>query len=198
MGMAHHTILIIRHAEKPDKEGDEGVDASGRLDPESLTPQGWQRAGIWSELFSPSVASQSSLPTPGAIYASAPSSKRDKQKDAGVGSKSRRPVETLEPLAAKLKSKGLKEINQGFQRGQETALAEELVRLGGTVLVCWQHEDILTIANALRPAPKGLPAKWPKERFNVIFKFDRADGQSEWTFQQLTPVMLAGDSEKPI
>jgi hypothetical protein len=70
--------------------------------------------------------------------------------------------------------------------------------MDGVVLVCWQHEAILDIANALDPTPEGLPAKWPGDRFNVIFKFSRAGDASAWTFQQIVPRMLDGDATSPI
>ena len=40
--MPEQTILIIRHAEKPEPGGDSGVDPTGAPDPRSLTVRGWQ------------------------------------------------------------------------------------------------------------------------------------------------------------
>ena len=40
--MARQTILIMRHADKPEPDGDGGVDAVGVPDKKSLTPRGWQ------------------------------------------------------------------------------------------------------------------------------------------------------------
>jgi len=94
--MARQTILIIRHADKPEPGG---VDAVGVPDKRSLTPRGWQRAGIWTELFAPSFGQQSVLPKPAAIFASAPASKAEISAGNG-GSKSRRPLETISALAA--------------------------------------------------------------------------------------------------
>ena len=73
--MARQTILIIRHADKPG--GDGGVDATGMPDKDSLTPRGWQRAGIWVDLFAPSLAQPPVLPKPNAIFASAPATKAE-------------------------------------------------------------------------------------------------------------------------
>jgi hypothetical protein len=42
--MANQTILIIRHADKPDGEAT-GIDDTGAQGPKSLTPRVWQRAG---------------------------------------------------------------------------------------------------------------------------------------------------------
>jgi hypothetical protein len=74
------------------------------------------------------------------------------EKDDG-GSKSRRPLQTVSPLAARLKVT----VDLNFSKGQEAALAGAISLIQGVVLVCWQHEDILGIANALVPAPVGLP-----------------------------------------
>jgi hypothetical protein len=181
------TIFIIRHAEKPGADETGGVDVTGSVDARSLTPRGWQRAGAWAEMLSPSLA-QPALPRPTAIFASAPVGHHG---DAAVngGSKSRRPLETVTPLADKL---GI-EVDLRFSKGNESDLAQSLSGIDGVALVCWQHEAILDIANALDPAPEGLPEKWPGDRFNVIFKFSRADNASAWKFQQIVPKMLDGD-----
>ena len=191
--MADQTIIIIRHAEKPEPGGDNGVDASGALDPKSLTPRGWQRAGAWTELFAPSLGRQSVLPKPAAMFASAPESKEGIKAGDG-GSKSRRPSETITPLAAKLNI----QVDLGFSKGNETALAAAISAIDGVVLVCWQHEDILAISTALAPIPAGLPADWPGDRFNVMFRFDRPDRASPWVFQQIVPIMLDSDVSNPI
>src|SRR5579871_170729 len=99
------TIYVIRHAEKPD-DADAGIDVDGTEDKESLIVQGWQRAGALAVFF----GSKEGLPAPNQIYASA--AEKHKEKDASavekhkndgkVGSKSKRPTETVTPLAAKL------------------------------------------------------------------------------------------------
>ena len=110
------------------------------------------------------------------------------------GSKSRRPLETVVSLAAKI---GVR-IDQSFSKGQEAALAAAISNLHGVVLVCWQHEDIANISNALTPTPHGIPTVWPSNRFNVMFRFDRSSDTCAWIFQQIVPVMLDGDSDAPI
>jgi hypothetical protein len=47
-------LMFIRHAEKP-AEGDCGVTAHTKLDTESLTPRGWQRAGALVGFFAPQL-----------------------------------------------------------------------------------------------------------------------------------------------
>ena len=191
--MAQHTLLIIRHADKPEPGGDEGVDATGLPDKRSLTPRGWQRAGIWTELFAPSLGQSRVLPKPTAVFASAPASKAEIAAGTG-GSKSRRPLETIYLLAVKL---GL-DVDLHFAKGQEAELAAAISRIDGVTLVCWQHEDIADIANALIPKPQGIPDKWPGDCFNVVFCLERSDSASPWSFQQFVPVMLKGDRSTPI
>jgi hypothetical protein len=185
---AHQTVLIIRHAEKPDPHGDVGVDPNGAANHLSLTPLGWQRAGAWAELFAPSLGQQSLLPTPQTVFASAPKSHADVAAGQG-GSASSRPLETISPLASKL---GVK-IDLRFDEGSEADLAAAVAQSAGVTLVCWQHQDIPKITKALAPDAQNVPSTWPGDCFNVIFRFDRPDPASPWTFQQIGPVMLKGD-----
>jgi hypothetical protein len=187
------TVLIIRHAEKPDGAGNSGIDGTGKPDDKSLTPRGWQRAGVWAELFSPSLGHDSQLPKPTSIFASAPADQVDVAAGKG-GSKSRRPLETIAPLAQKLRMR----VDLSFEKGQEHQLAQTLAANQGVALVCWQHEDIGAIARALTNGMPALPTSWPGDRFNVVFQFDRTDSGSNWTFRQVVPVMLEGDPSTPI
>jgi hypothetical protein len=186
--MAAQTILIIRHGEKPEPGGDNGVDSTGAADPKSLTPRGWQRAGAWAELFVPALGQTAALPVPAALFASAPASHADIKAGAG-GSKSRRPLETITPLAAKLDQ----QVDLGFSKGDESGLAAALVASAGVVLVCWQHEDIIAIVNAVAPGAAGVPAAWPGTCFNVVFRLDRPDPATPWVFSQIAPTLLDGD-----
>ena len=154
--MDAQTIVIIRHAEKPEPGGHAGVDATGAPDAKSLTPRGWQRAGIWTEIFAPSIGPPPVLPRPTAIFASAPETHG--QKAAGEeGGRSRRPLETVTSLAAKL---GI-DVDLRFTKGKEDALATAVSTLQGVALVCWQHEKIIAIARALAPMRTRFPTTGP-------------------------------------
>src|SRR4051812_20332432 len=120
------TIILIRHAEKPGGEWPgPGLSEDGTEDPESLVIRGWQRTGGLVLYFSDPTRK------PDRIYASGII------KQDGTGSRSKRPLQTISPLAKKL---GLAPVTT-FSKGQETELAAELVGLSGLTLVSWQHES---------------------------------------------------------
>lgn len=181
-------IMIIRHAEKPPSAPPPyGVLDTGDQDPESLTIQGWQRAGALTCFFDPTYGplQNSLLAKPQFLYAS-------KQKNLKHSS---RPDETITPLANKL----WLEININFMKGEEEKMVEDALQKSGIVLICWQHEKIPTstkeglgIAKYIletgsynfsqvpqcllygdSPDPiEGAPDKWPDDRFDVVWVFD--------------------------
>jgi hypothetical protein len=183
-------ILLIRHAEKPTEPPlpiTAGIETSGTPDDESLTVRGWQRAGALAVLFGP----DGRLGQPKRIYASA--AEKFKTPGGKVGSKSQRPLETVTPLAGKL---GLTPIDT-FTKSQEAVLAAELKTLGGTTLVCWQHEAIPANAVALLGKAESVPQRWPDDRFDVIWRFVD-NGSGKLTFDQIFQDLLKGDSSTPI
>jgi hypothetical protein len=194
--MSSLTLLIIRHGEKPPKKPKDfdygaGVDAKGAPDPKSLAVRGWQRAGAWTALFG-SGAFGPDYPKPDVIYAANPN-----QQGGNDDSISRRPLETIQPLADRLHL--FPNVDYGV--GQEQALVDELVTLTGTALIAWEHkmigQQILPLlADGQRLA--NLPAKWDGDRFDVVLRFDRAQEGAAWRFQQLFPRLLVGDSDTPL
>lgn len=202
--MSATKIMVIRHAEKPDgKPGDPvGVQVSGAEDPDSLIVQGWQRAGALASFFSPANANLTGLgiAVPDVIFAS-DDHKHPAPSGAEQGSHSRRPIETVTPLAAKL---GLG-IDQSCWLGNEPALFTAATNSSGVVLICWQHEAIPTIANLFVPPPTPIPQgwpvpqTWPGSRYDVVWVFDPpAGGQGPWVFSQALQQLLAGDGDTPI
>jgi hypothetical protein len=190
--MAALTILIIRHAEKPGEAWPgPGLKIDGTPDKEALVIRGWQRAGSWAALFGAGLGG-ADYPQPQVIFAANP--------DTPPGGKepSQRPFETAEPLAARL---GLTPVKD-FAKGQEEKLAQKLVSLDGIVaLVSWEHEAIVeTLLPAIAGGQHlpGIPHTWDGSRFDVVLRFDRAELGAPWSFRQLFPRLLSGDSDTPL
>jgi hypothetical protein len=188
--MSALTILIIRHAEKPGEAWPgPGFKPDGTIDGKSLVIRGWQRAGAWSALFGAGLGG-ADFPQPAAIYAANPSS------TAG-DDPSQRPVEAIMPLAARLTLTPIVK----YPLGAEHDLVAEIVGLTGVVLVCWEHK---AIAKTILPAIAkdqtlhGMPVKWDGARFDVVLRFDRSAPGAPWTFRQLFPRLMFGDSATPM
>jgi hypothetical protein len=191
-------IMIIRHAEKPPKDDDAaggsavagkkvlegppyGVDPDGNNTNESLIVQGWQRAGALIGLFAPPPGTSQNpvLATPQFLFAS--------------DSKSKRPLETIEPLALKLNLKRTTDPKQ-----DHNAIADAAMACGGTALICWQHEDIPQMANHILGNKTTVPQKWPGHRFDMVWVFDLDPSSKTYSFSQVPQLLLAGDSDTPI
>ena len=158
----------------------------GTPNPEALTAVGWQRAGALAGLFAPPDGhfADPHLTTPHAIYA------------AGVAhhSESLRPQQTVAPLAAKLALS----LNTAHPKGDEAALVQAATTIGGVVLIAWEHEAIPAIAGLVLGGSQGVPQHWPGDRFDLVWVFDRPDGNGTWSFTQVPQRLLAGDSAAPI
>jgi hypothetical protein len=177
-------IMLIRHAEKPTGSGaPHGVDANGNHDKESLIVQGWQRAGALVELFDPAVGKlRSGLNRPTALFASNPGS-----------SGSKRPLETITPLAERLKMT----VSTPVKDSETKQIAAILNATPGAPLAAWQHQDIPSIAGHLKHVHPKPPTKWPGDRFDIVWVFTRqSDGTLKFT--QVPQLLLAGDKHSVI
>ena len=188
--MSALTILILRHAEKPNEFWPgPGLTDQGVVNDKSLVIRGWQRAGSWSALFGAGLGG-ADFPPPAAIYAADPNS------SAG-DDPSQRPFQTITPLAARL---SLTPITK-YALGDEAKLVAEIVGLTGCVMICWEHK---AIAKSILPAIAGgqslpgMPGKWDGTRFDVVLRFERAVHDAQWSFRQLFPRLLSGDSNVPM
>jgi hypothetical protein len=180
-------IMLLRHAEKPAKDdAPYGVTEQGERSKESLEIRGWQRAGALTNLLVPADGhvQHPALAKPQFLYASKPLRRKG----------SRRPIETITPLAEKL---GIK-INSDFQRSNIDDMLEEVISRKGVVLICWQREYIPDIASLILGSKKIAPSDWPEDRFDVIWVFDLHRSSSKYKFKQVPQKLLGGDSKSPI
>ncbi len=178
-------IMVIRHAEKP-ASGNYGVTLEGKRNKECLTIRGWQRAGALATFFAPTNNSFSDpvLGRPQFLFASKPT-RRDG---------SRRPVETITPLAERLALR----INSQFQKFDTKTMLEEAFLFVGVVLISWQREYIPNIANYILGTKKVAPQEWPDDRFDMVWVFERDARSDHYGFQQVPQGLLVGDSTAPI
>jgi hypothetical protein len=177
-------IMLIRHAEKPlhPSGSPHGVNPEGLEDPHSLTVTGWIRAGALVELFAPSRGDPpAELRRPDTIYAS-----------AHAGGHSKRSMQTVSPLAARL---GLKVVKR-YAAGDEGHLTKEISARPGATLISWHHEALHKIPHHLGMVEPIPPLYWPPDRFDVIWTFTPEGNR--WRFAQMPQLLLPGDLPYPI
>lgn len=171
-------VILIRHAEKP-AEGAE------------LSPQGFKRADALVKFFQANPAVKR-YGLPAGIYAAAP-----KNEDSSV-----RSIQTVTPLARAI---GVK-IDDRFTRGQTNKIVRDLMEDpaydGRMVLICWQHKNLVEIAqnlaayNASPAAVSALiPDFWPDETFDRAWILDLRNGKVS-AFKNIPQRLLPGDSDK--
>ena len=153
-------ILLIRHAEKPDPaDGSVGVRGDGSADAGSLSVRGWQRAGALAAVLGDPRRVVTMLPEPPGLLIAA--------QDAG---RSRRPCQTLAPLAARLKI----DVETYRSEGDEQAIIRRLHNgVRGGVVICWRHRELPALARALfRGDAQLVPRKWDDARFDLAWRLD--------------------------
>ena len=149
--LAGNTVLIVRHAEKPD----EGSGLNG------LTAAGTRRAQAYVTYFQPFRENGLMLRV-SSLFAGADSAA------------SQRPRLTLEPLS---KALGMP-LDTSVGTKEPKTLVDLLHTRphGKTPLICWRHGQIPLLLQAFGASPeKLLPGgKWPDETFDwvIILQFD--------------------------
>ncbi len=183
--MPAEQVIVIRHAEKPTaKPKRHGVRDDGTNDKESLTVRGWQHAGSLAAVFAAGLAAtvEGALRRPDHIFAAGIGKKRVKGEDGKirtVGSHSRRPLETVTPMADRL---GITPVT-AHTKGEEASLVKDALAREGVVLICWQHEDIPVIGNLIMGDATSVPQTWPDDRYDLIWVFERKG--RKFKFRQL-------------
>jgi hypothetical protein len=164
-------ILILRHAEKPPaSENSADLNAEGKARSEALP-----------KLFARSDDRPEPFPAPDFIFATKETNK------------SRRPAETVAPLA---KSLGLK-VNSDYNDDDFDKLVHELFHnpkfAGKTVLICWHHKMIPEVAATLKAV--GVPDSWDSEVFDRVWQID-FDNDGKTTFADHPQQLMPKDSRK--
>jgi len=150
--LANAIVLIIRHAEKPGQG-------------HGLSPVGKRRALAYVQYFQQFTVGSAPL-------------NLDYLVAAADSKESHRPRLTLEPLSQAL---GLP-IHTPFKDEHFAKLADALRTqpTGKRILICWHHEEIPHLVDALRFAPEPLlpGGKWPDAQFGWVLQlpFDGAGG----------------------
>jgi hypothetical protein len=180
------TILIIREAERPGQIWPgPGLTGEGKADDKSLIIRGWERAGAWAALFGTLLGAEG-YPKPTEIYAANPEAVSLDETSLG-------PLQTVVPLSERL---GIEPITT-YSVGQEAKLVGEILHSSGIALISWEHKGIV---EKIAPGIAGeqtidnLPHKWDEGRYDVVLRFDRISPAAPWSFCQLRPCLLSGDS----
>jgi hypothetical protein len=165
-------ILIIRHAEKPET----GLE---------LTAAGAQRADAYTNYFRSLIVDSKPLSLD-CLIATADSKN------------SHRPRLTLEPLSRSL---GLP-LDTRYKNKESDQLAAELQARphGRQILICWHHEQIPALIQALGADPaKLLPeGKWPDGVFSWVIQlhYDQAGRLMPGETKRIIENLLPGDAAR--
>jgi hypothetical protein len=158
-------VLIIRHAEKPAKGHD--LSLKGRERAAALVPYFLGTRKLLHYKASVAVYAQKST----------------------KGHRSRRPVQTVQGLAAALDLKVIEYPHDDYAKMVADIRARPEYR-GKTVLICWEHHGIPPLARAFGVQ---APAKWPAKAFDRVWVLTFPPGGRP-TFRDLPQRLLDGDS----
>jgi hypothetical protein len=164
-------VLLIRHAEEPPK-----AEASIHL-----SDSGKRRAEALHGLFETSPGRPEPFPKPDFLFAPKP------------GGKSRRSLETLEPLA---KQRGLT-VAADLDKEDAEKLAHKVLHdpkyAGKTILVAWNHSMLPALARAFKAG--NVPMEWKESHYDRIWVIRYGTGGAA-EFQDLPQSLMPGDGAK--
>ncbi|GAB26501.1 hypothetical protein GOPIP_104_00420 [Gordonia polyisoprenivorans NBRC 16320 = JCM 10675] len=168
-------VMIVRHAEKPAADT-HGVTESGARDSASLTVTGWTRAGGLVALFgADGQPPREGLVTPDRIVAS-----------AGGGGASRRPLQTITPLAARL---GVEPVTR-FTQDDLSGAAAFVRGQTGVTLISWEHHRIRGLIQEFGKVTPS-PRDWPDDRFDMVWLL--RPSETGWALDEMAQLLLHGD-----
>lgn len=82
--------------------------------------------------------------------------------------RSRRPVETLEPLSAALALEIRSKFDDDDIRALIATLREKQRYRGKAGIICWRHSELPRLLQALGAAPDGIPQPWDEGDYTTI------------------------------
>jgi hypothetical protein len=165
------TILVIRHAEKPDDKNDIHLSAEGK-----------KRADALPGLFNKTASRPDPFPTPDFIIA------------AMESKHSNRSIETVTPLSKELKQKVIAEfLDEEFDK-QATQLFTNPKYEGKTVLVCWHHGKIPELLHALGIDPK--PKKIDEAVFDRVWVVSFGEKGKNTPLVKRSQALMPGDAKE--
>lgn len=159
-------ILILRHAEKP-----------ADITNENLSTKGYERAAALAYYL------PNAFGTIDYIFA------------AGVGHKShsKRPMETITPLAERLDKKVHHKYLKYEYPEMITHIFGDDKYTDKTIAIAWQHTDIEDIATKFG-AQEVPTSKWPGDCFDLVWKLTLNTNKS-YTLEQIPQLLMYGDSD---
>ncbi|NBF01066.1 flagellar basal body-associated protein FliL [Pseudomonas sp. Fl5BN2] len=169
-GLRNATVLIIRHAEKPD-QGD------------GLSPRGQQRAEAYAQYFDPLQLNGQNL-VPQRLIAT-----RDSEDSA-------RPRLTLVPLSQRLHLP----IEQPYDNRDVDKLVRSLAKnnQAPVILIAWHHGQIYNLIEAFGGDAKTLTGQksWSESVYDwlIVLRFDDQGRLVESHSQKVQEHLLPGDS----
>lgn len=180
--MAPHTIMFLRHAEKPGDDGPPlGVDQHGQSDPHSLSVPGWTRAGALAALFDHlPMPERPRLARPHRVIATKPTHEY----------RSTRERDTATPTAARL---GIA-VEDHFSHGDIASAADSILADDRDTLVVWHHGSMPRLLGQFPLVdPAAIPKAWPDDRFDLIWCLVRTPS-GDYEFNVTTQDLLADDA----
>lgn len=163
-------VVVIRHAEKPANVEDDHLSAEGRARAKALVK------------FFTTNKKVLSFGTPAVFYAN----------HATKHGHGQRSYETLEPTAEHYKL----QIETPYESEAYEKIAQHILKnpalAGKTVVICWTHEYLPVLANALGVEP--MPAKWKDSVFDKAYLITYRKTKKP-VFEIINQGVLPGDTK---
>ncbi len=179
-------VMFIRHGEKPSEHGaPHGINHHGQRDSHSLSVRGWMRAGALAGLLAHvPTPTHPELHPPERIVATKPSPE----------AKSRREVNTADPIAARLSIV----VDSEIEHGDEKSVRESILNDSRVTLVVWHHGTTGHLVRGFPIVnPHDVPHHWPDDRFDLVWVLTRDPDATEFTFISVDQRLLDGDEVSP-